>query len=154
MGDGAAEAEQSSGQRVEVDRVDIAGNRGVAATDISRDAPDRGRRRTALLACGGGSGWVFSLPPCGGGSGCVFSLPPCGGGSGCVFTLPPCGGGSGCVFALPPCGGGSGWGVRCPLPPQVGAGLRPDGFTRNRRIDGHVELPAARLGPKAGCPNP
>ena len=39
MGDGAAEAEQSSGQRVEVDRVDIAGNRGVAATDISRDPP-------------------------------------------------------------------------------------------------------------------
>ena len=41
MGDGAAEAKQSSGQRVEVDRVDIAGNRRVAATDISRDAPER-----------------------------------------------------------------------------------------------------------------
>ena len=44
--------------------------------------------------------------------------------------------------------------MRCSLAAQVGAGLRPDGFTRNRRIDGHVELPAAWMGPKVGCLNP
>jgi len=44
--------------------------------------------------------------------------------------------------------------VRCSLAAQVGAGLRPDEFTRNRRIDCHVELPAAWMGPQVGCPNP
>jgi hypothetical protein len=39
MGDGAPKAEELGDEWIEVDRIDIAGDGGVAATEISRDAP-------------------------------------------------------------------------------------------------------------------
>src|SRR5438105_4905765 len=62
VGDGAPKTEQSRGQRVEVDRVDVAGDGGVATTDISRDAPD-----------GGWYGAPTLPSPASGGGGCVVA---------------------------------------------------------------------------------
>src|SRR2546429_1988401 len=50
MSDGAPKAEHSSRQRIEMDRIDVARNGGVTATDISRDPPYRGGRRGRVLA--------------------------------------------------------------------------------------------------------
>src|SRR5438552_4085617 len=50
MSDGAPKAEEASDQRIEMDRVDVARNSGVTATDISRYPPYRGGRRGRVLA--------------------------------------------------------------------------------------------------------
>src|SRR5438552_834156 len=44
MSDGAPKAEEASGQRIQMDWIDVAGNGGVAAPDIAGDAPDGGGR--------------------------------------------------------------------------------------------------------------
>src|SRR5438552_9283476 len=44
MSDGAPKAEEASGQRIQMDWIDIAGDGGVAAPDIAGDAPDGGER--------------------------------------------------------------------------------------------------------------
>src|SRR5207253_8881497 len=110
VGAGAPKTEQSRGQRVEVDRVDVARDGGVAATGACRYPPD--------------GGWWQPPTP----------------------TLPHKGGGGSGVG-----GGRLRWRA---LAAQVGAGFRPDGCTSNRRLERHVELPAAWMWAKVGCANP
>src|SRR5207245_9439499 len=76
MGDGAPKAEEASGEGIEMDRIDVARNSGVAAADISRDPPYRGRRPPPRPspARGGGRGGLT-----GGGSG-PGGRPPAEGG--------------------------------------------------------------------------
>ena len=40
VSDGASKAEEASGERIQMDWIDITGDGGVAATDIPRDAPE------------------------------------------------------------------------------------------------------------------